>query len=119
MNGKLITIGIFLGLIVSVWGAFSYLERFALCETTDKKFEMMEQRQQKQMEMLERKTNNMEKLFDLKILAQELKSVEEQIYRIEKEFGVSPRDSIRRADLEKLRRDRERIIQEMKLLQKK
>ena len=113
---KLITIGVFIGLI---WGAFSYLDRFALCETTEKKFQMIEEAQKKQMEYFDQKTNKMEKYFDLKILAQELKLIEEQIYQIEKEFGVSPKSASKRADLEKLRRDRERIMNEMKAVQKK
>lgn len=119
MKEKVITIGVILGLVATIWGAFSYLGRFALCETTDKQFEMIKQTQQKQMEYIEQKTNKMEQLFDLKFLSQELKSVEDQIYRIEKDFGTSPKDPVKRADLEKLRRDRQRIMLEIETLRKK
>jgi len=116
MKEKLTVIVIVLGLVATIWGAFSYFGRFALCEATDKRFEAVEQTQKKQMEMLEQKTNRMEQLFDYKLKVQELKSTEEQIYRIEKDFGTSPKDPLKRADLEKLRRDRERIMLEMKAL---
>ena len=119
MKEKILAIVAFFGLIAIIWGAFSYLERYALCETTNKQFQMMEERQQKAIQYFDQKTDKMEKLFDLKLLNQELKSINEQIYQMEKNFGVSPKDPVKRADLEKLRRDRERVMSEIKALQKK
>lgn len=119
MKEKLAVIGGLILLAGFIWGIFNYVGKLATCEAVDKQFEMMKQTQQKQMEYIEQKTNKMEQLFDLKLLTQELKSVEEQIYRIEKDFGTSPRDPIKRADLEKLRRDRERIMAEIRALKEK
>ena len=119
MREKILAVIAFFGLVAMIWGVFTYLERFALCETTNKQFEMMKQTQQKQMEYFDQKTEKMQQLFDYKLKDMELKSVEEQIYRIEKEFGTSPKDPTKKADLERLRREREKIMQEMKVLQKK
>jgi hypothetical protein len=119
MKEKILALLAFFALVTIVWQASNYLDKYALCETTNKQFEMMKQVQQEQMKYIEHKTNKMEQLFDLKFKTQELKSVEEQIYQIEKNFGTSPKDPIKRADLEKLRRDRERIMLEMKALEKK
>ena len=118
MKEKIGIIVAFFALVAIIWGAFSYLDRFALCETTDKKFQAIEDGQKKQMEYFDQKTKKMEKYFDLKIFAQELKLVEEQIYQKEKKYGVSPKDQSVRAELEKLKRDRERIIREMNELKK-
>ncbi len=119
LREKILLVVSFLGLVAIIWQASNYLDRYALCETTDKKFEMMKQTQQEQIKYLEQKTDKMEKLFDLKFLTQELKSIDEQIYRLEREFGTTPKDPNKRADLEKLKRDRERILAEMEQLRKK
>ena len=116
---SILAITAFFGLVVFIWQAFAYLERFALCETTNKQFEMMKQAQQEQMKYMEQKTEKMEKYYDLKFLTHEQKAIEEQIYQMEKNFGTSPKDPGKRADLEKLRRDRERIMLDIKALQKK
>ncbi len=118
MKEKLAVIGGLILLAGFIWGVFNYVGKLATCEAVDKQFEKMQQTQQKQVEYFEQKTNKMEKLFDLKFASQELKSIEDQIYQIEKNYGTTPKDPGKRADLEKLRRDRERIIQEIKTLKK-
>jgi len=115
LKDKLIIIGLILGLVATCYGIFTYLERYALCETVDKvtqKFdkamEQMDIRQQKQMD-----------LIDYKLLALELKQVEEQIYQIEKNFGSTPKDPVKKADLERLKRRREEILIEQRTLKEK
>ncbi len=105
---RILALTAFFVLIAFVWGAFTYLERFALGATVEK-----------QIKYIEEKTNKMEKLYDLKFLTHELKTVEDQIFQFEKNFGTTPKNPEKRAELERLRRERERIIMEIKALQKK
>ena len=115
MKDKLAVIVIIIGLAGSCYGFFTFMERYALCETVDKvtqKFEkameQMDQRQQKSMEIM-----------DYKLLALELKQVEEQIYQLEKNFGATPKDPAKKADLERLKRRREEILIEQRVLKEK
>ena len=115
MKDKLAVIVIIIGLAGSCYGFFTFMERYALCETVDKvtqKFEkameQMDQRQQKSMEIM-----------DYKLLALELKQIEEQIYQIEKNFGSTPKDPVKKADLERLKRRREEILIEQRVLKEK
>ena len=115
LRDKLIIIGLVTSLLVLCWGVFTYLEKYALCETVDKvvqKFEkameQMDIRQQKQMD-----------LMDYKLLAYELKQTEEQIYQIEKNYGQAPSDPGKKADLERLKRRREEILIEQRTLKEK
>ena len=126
LKDKLIIIGLVLGLLVSCWAAFTYLERYALCETVDKvvqKFEkqmqQMDEVQKKSMELIEQKSKASEREFDFKILALELKQIEEQIYQIEKNYGSAPKDPVKKADLERLKRRREEILAEQRILKEK
>ena len=115
LRDKLTIIGIIFGLLISCWGVFTYLERYALCETVDKVVQKID----RQMEMMEQKQNKQMEIMDYKLLALELKQVEEQIYQIEKNFGAVPKDPNKKADLERLKRRREEILMEQRVLKGK
>ncbi len=109
MKEKLAVIVIIIGLIAGVWKGFTYLERYALCAEVSK----MDQKMDKAIEMMDKKTNKMMEFFDYKFLAAELKSVEERIYEKEKEIAKNPTDGVKKAELDKLKRDRENLLREM------
>lgn len=115
MKDKLLVIGLIFGLIATCYGVFTYLERFALCENVDK----VTQKFEKAMELMDIRQQKSMEIMDYKLLALELKQVEEQIYQIEKNFGAAPKDPVKKADLERLKRRREEILIEQKILKEK
>ena len=114
MKQIFIGIGVVLGVLVTVWGGFEYLEKYALCGEVQK----MDQKMDKAIEMLEKKTEKMVEYFDYKFLVAELKTVEERIYEKEKEIAKSPNDLVKRAELESLKRQREQIVRDMQSIKK-
>ena len=109
MKQILTGIGIILGLLVTCWAGFTYLEKYALCAEVSK----MDQKMDKAMKMMDQKTDMMMLYFDFKFLAAELKSLEERIYEKEKELAKNPNDGVKKAELDKLKRDRETLLREM------
>jgi hypothetical protein len=110
-------IGVIFVLLVTVWQSFDYLGKYALgaevdkkIERVDKQIELIQQENKKQMEILEKKSNKMEQYFDLKFLQAELKQVREQIEQMERDYGMVPKDQVKRADLERLKRKREELL---------
>ncbi len=114
MKEKLAVVVIIIGLIAGVWKGFTYLERYALCAEVSK----MDQKMDKAIEMMDKKTNKMIEFFDYKFLAAELKSLEERIYEKEKELAKNPKDLIKKAELEQLKRQREQVIRDMQGIKK-
>jgi hypothetical protein len=119
-------IGVIFVLLVTVWQSFDYLGKYALCaevdkkiERVDKQIELIQQENKKQMEILEKKSNKMEQYFDLKFLQAELKQVREQIEQMERDYGMVPKDQVKRADLERLKRKREELLIEQGGLKEK
>jgi pyruvate/2-oxoacid:ferredoxin oxidoreductase beta subunit len=122
----LIGIGVIFGLLVTCWGGFTYLDQYARCETVqkldqkiDKGMEMMKEQQQKSMDILDQKSKSSEREFDFKLLGLELKQLEEQIYQMEKNYTSTPKDPIKRADLERMKRRRDAILIEQQSLKEK
>jgi len=115
LRDKLIIIGLVFGLVATCYGVFTYLERYASCESVDKVVQKFE----KAMEQMDIRQQKSMDLMDYKLLAYELKQVEEQIYQIEKNFGQSPSDPIKKADLERHKRRREEILIEQRVLKEK
>jgi hypothetical protein len=115
IKDKLIIIGLVFGLVATCYGIFSYLERYALCETVDKVVQKFE----KAMEQMDIRQQKSMDIMDFKLLASELKQVEEQIYQIEKNYGSTPKDPVKKADLERLKRRREEILIEQRMLKEK
>lgn len=122
----LIGIGVVVGLLAAVWAPFTYLEKYALSanldkqvERIDKQMEMMQQMQKKEIEKLDQKTEQQKILFKFELNALELKQVKEQIDQIERVHGVIPRDPIKRAELERLKRQREEFLIEQRILKEK
>jgi hypothetical protein len=103
----------------TVWASFTYLERYALCASVDKQFEMIEQKQKKQMEKIDQDIKQDKVLFQYELKKLELKQIEEQIYQMEKNFGAMPKDPIKRAELERLKRQREELLIEQRILKEK
>jgi hypothetical protein len=119
-------IGIIFSLFLTCYGVFTYLDQFARCETVqkvdqkiDKAMEMMQQKQDKQMENMKQEHKKEIELMDFKLLSLELKQVEEQIYQIEKNYTSTPKDPVKKADLERFKRRREEILAEQKVLREK
>jgi hypothetical protein len=122
----LIGIGVIFGLLVTCWGGFAYLDQYARRETVqkldqkmDKGVEMMEQRQQKSLDIMDQKSKASGREFDFKLLGLELKQLEEQIYQMEKNYTSTPKDPIKRADLERMKRRRDAILIEQQSLKEK
>lgn len=115
MKQIFIGIGVILGLLVTVWGGFEYLGKYALCGEVQK----MDQKMDKAIEMMEKKTDKMIEYFDYKFLVAELKSIEERIYEKEKEIAKSPNDLVKKAELENLKRQRDQVIRDMDSIKKK
>ncbi len=109
MSKILTGIGAVIVILIACWGVFTYLEKYALCAEVSK----MDQKMDKAIEMMDMKTNKMMEFFDYKFLAAELKSVEERIYEKEKEIAKNPTDGVKKAELDKLKRDRENLLREM------
>ena len=105
-----ITIGLIFGLIASCYAVFTYLERYALCDDVKK----VEQKADQKINGVDKKTEKMMQMMDYKFKAMELKTNEDRIYDTEKRYGSSPSDAVKKADLEKLKREREQILREMK-----
>jgi hypothetical protein len=120
MKQIFIGIGIILGLLVTVWGGFEYLEKYALKISTASSAEVqkVDQKMDKAIEMLDKKTEKMINYFDYKFLVAELKAIEERIYEKEKEIAKNPNDLVKKAELESLKRQREQIIRDMKNIKK-
>lgn len=104
MKEKLAIILIILGIIGITWGSFAYLGRYALGDDVKK---------------VEQKIDGVQKQMDFKFKYLELKTIEDRIYDTEKRYGASPTSSEKKADLEKLKRDREQAIREMEEIKKK
>jgi len=119
-------IGVIFVLLVTVWQSFTYLDKYALCanvdkqvERIDKQMDMMQQIQKKEIKKLDQKTQQQKILFKFELNALELKQVSEQIEQMERTYGVVPKDQIKRADLEKLKRRREELLIEQGRLKEK
>jgi len=110
----------------TVWTAFGYLGRYALSATLDKQveridkqMEMMKEIQKKEIEKIDQKTEQQKVLFKFELNALELKQVKEQIDQMEGTYGVVPKDQVKRAELERLKRKREELlIEKAKLMDK-
>jgi len=97
MKEKLIIVGSIIVLLVFLWGIVTYMDRYELCVDAQQKQQMNE----------------------YKFKAIDLRSINEQIYHLEKAFGIKPENKEKAAELEKLKREREEVLEEMKGLKKK
>jgi len=133
LKEKLGVVVVILAIAGTVWTAFSHLGRYALCATLDKQveridkqmdridkqMEMMKEIQKKEIEKIDQKTEQQKVLFKFELNALELKQVSEQIESIERIYGTPPKDHVKRADLERLKRKREELlIEKAKLMDK-
>lgn len=99
------TIGGILVILAASFGAWFFIDgKKADCEDVQK---------------VEQKVEGIQKQMDFKFKHLELKTVEERIYDTEKRYGSTPTSSEKKADLEKLRREREQVIREMEEIKKK
>ena len=87
-----------------IWGVFTYLERYALCEDVKK----VDQKVDKTMEMMQ---------YSFKEF--QLESKEKRISDIEKKAGKSPRDPLVLETLEQLRKDKVKLEKEMRKIEEK
>ena len=87
-----------------IWGIFTYLERYALCEDVKK----VDQKVEKTMEMMQ---------YSFKEF--QLESKEKRISEIEKKAGKSPKDPIVAETLEQLRKDKVKLEKEMRKIEEK
>jgi len=97
MREKLIVLGIVFGLIASVWAANEYLDRYQLCADA----------------------KQTQKMNEYKFKSIDLRTINQQIYELQKQFGVNPKDNEKAAELEKLKQERKQIEDEMMDLKKK
>ena len=118
MKQILTGIGVVLGLLVTVWASFTYLEKYALGADVSQMGQKINEKMDKAIEMLDKKTDKMINYFDYKFLAAELKSIEERISEKEKEIAKNPNDLVKKAELENLKRQREQVIRDMTSIKK-
>jgi hypothetical protein len=111
-------IGIVLVLLAACWAVFTYLGQYALCADVSQSNQKINEKMDKAIEMMEKKTDKMINYFDYKFLAAELKAIEESIYQKEQEIAKSPNDRVKQAELEKLKRQREQVIRDMQGIKK-
>jgi len=97
MKEKLVVIGIVFSLIAVVWGANKYFDRYALCADV---------KQQQQMN-------------EYKFKSIDLRTINQQIYELQKQFGVTPGNKEKAAELEMLKQERKQIEDEMRDLKEK
>lgn len=105
----LVAIGVVLGLLLTCWGGFTYLEKYALCED----MKIIDRKADKMMEMYDKKIDANQRLTDYKFLTYELKTVESRIYDKEKEIAENPRNETKRVELERLKRERDDTLRRM------
>lgn len=105
----LVAIGVVLGLLLTCWGGFTYLEKYALCEDV----KIIDNKTNKMMEMYDKKIDANQRLVDYKFLTYELKTVESRIYDKEKEIAENPRNETKKVELERLKRDRDDVLRRM------
>jgi len=116
---KILTgIGTIFMLLLACWGVFTYLERYALGADVSQMNQKANEKMDKAIEMLDKKTDKMINYFDYKFLAAELKSIEERISEKEKEIAKNPNDLVKKAELENLKRQREQVIRDMTSIKK-
>ena len=115
MKEKLAVIITLIVIAGACYGVFTYLEKYALCEDVKK----VEEKTDKQIQMIEKKTEGVQKQMDYKFKAIDLKTTEDRIYDMEKRYSKAPKDSVKQADLDKLRREREQILRDMEDIKKK
>ena len=118
MKQILTGIGVIFGLLVTCWAGFTYLEKYALGADVSQMSQKINEKMDKAIEMMDKKTNKMMEFFDYKFLAAELKSLEERIYEKEKEIAKNPKDLVKKAELENLKRQREQVIRDMTSIKK-
>ena len=109
---------VLLVLLAFCWGIFTYLGQYALCADVSQMNQKTNEKMDKAIEMMDKKTNKMMEFFDYKFLAAELKLVEERIYEKEKEIAKNPNDLVKKAELENLKRQREQVIRDMQSIKK-
>jgi uncharacterized protein YPO0396 len=97
MKEKLAIIGGIIALLVFLWGVATYLEKYETCADAQQKQQMNE----------------------YKFKSIDLRTLNQQIYDLEKSFGVKPNNTEKAAELEKLKREREDTKYEMEGLKKK
>lgn len=97
MKEKLIVIGIIFGLFASAWGVHTYLTRYALCS-----------------DVAEHKM-----VTEYRFKAIDLRTLNQQIYELQKQFGVNPVNQEKAAELEKLKQERKQTEDEMKMIREK
>ncbi len=111
-------IGTIIVLLVACWGVFTYLGQYALCAEVSQMGQKINEKMDKAIEMMDKKTDKMINYFDYKFLAAELKSIEERIGEKEKEIAKNPKDLVKKAELENLKRQREQVIRDMTSIKK-
>lgn len=96
-----IAIGIVFGLLISCWGVFTYLEKYALCED---------------MKKLDQKVDKGQQIMEYKFKAIQLETIENRIYRAKEDAGKSPTkaDKDKLHDLEQDKKKVEMELEEIK-----
>ncbi len=86
------------------WGAWTYLDRYALCADLQK----TDQKLQKTMDVIE-----------WKFKALQVDNLDERIYKTEERVKQSPNDVALKEDLAKLKKDKEKALRDMKMIEEK
>ncbi len=71
------------------------------------------------VQKVDQKADKIMKMMDYKFLALQLETKEDRIYKIEEQSGKVPKDKSARESLEKLKREKGRIMREMEKMETK
>ncbi len=126
MNKPLTMILGAIAILAAVWGAFTYLDQYALCEDVkkvdakiDKTAQQAEEKHQKAMEIMT--TNQMEtmKIMNFGFFSIQLKDLDGRIDRQEQVVKKEPRNENAKQVLYELRQDRKKVVEQMDGLKEK
>ena len=98
-----------------IWGVFTYLERYALCEDVKK----VDQKVGEDVKKVDHKVDKMMEMMQYSFKEFQLESKEKRISEIEKKAGKSPKDPIVAETLEQLRKDKVKLEKEMRKIEEK
>jgi hypothetical protein len=114
IRDRLIVVGIVFGILASVWGIFTYIGTLARCEDV----KAVDQKIDKMINKIDQKIDKSLKTMDYQFKVIQLKAKEDQIYEIERKYGKDPKDPVEKDHLERLKRERDQLLREMKVLEK-
>jgi hypothetical protein len=118
INKFLTLIVIIFGLFGSTFGIYKYLDRYALAEDMKQSIQMMKEQQQKELQIIKEKQEKDAKRLDYKILSDQFRDIQRQIWDIRKEFSNKKMDESNKQTIRNLDMEKDEIKAKMDILRK-